>query len=594
MKTSFLHHAVVVVSLLMLLAWQRIPLLHEQSMNIDESQYQAVASFLVTTGESTFNHTYFPAFQVFIYRWLAEFFGVYNVESVRVFFLLIAWLHSALVYHLALRIMPTVYAAGAAVLSIILAWWYEGLTANCEWPSSTAILLSFSFYVASRQHANGKSVSRWWLLASGAAAAWSFAFKYQASFLLVAIPISIISQSIAERSLRTAKSALVWYILGGILGTCVTVLPVLIFGDVAHYLGQFSDFFYDYAVSNAAESTRQLNGSLWAFLWIIADSFFLCRPGGTLHLLAFLTCIFILARSGISIFLGNADVRQSEQSHTEELLLGWYILAAMACVQLGWRWFAHYFLFVEPAFAMGALWGLRQCFLKLPRSQSRIWWFVSFAPVATIIIEYARSLAISESSEKTAMVVLFVSAYSLAGILALAIWKWTPNAQWAFFAPSLLLYVCAFGRIAIDPLTKEPQFNRLSQGISDIAGYMMARHAPGDRLFVWGWRPEIYTACKLPAASRFGSCAYIVRDFSVDSKTDIRAIPNQFLLDDLGSTEPRWIVNADRITHSLAEDANIYAVFKYKELESLLQSKYVEAESIGGCTIYVRKSELVQ
>ncbi len=123
-----------------------------------------------------------------------------------------------------------------------------------------------------------------------------------------------------------------------------------------------------------------------------------------------------------------------------------------------------------------------------------------------------------------------------------------------------------------------------------LTKYFEREKRPGDRLFVWGWAPEIYSLTRLEAASHITFCQYVAND--------LKGVPNRpvlneewagVLMNELETTRPRFIVDASRVSWFETERW-IYELRNYPdfELNALLQRDYRQVARVDDCPIWER------
>lgn len=117
------------------------------------------------------------------------------------------------------------------------------------------------------------------------------------------------------------------------------------------------------------------------------------------------------------------------------------------------------------------------------------------------------------------------------------------------------------------------------------AALVRERAQPGDTLFVWGYRPELYVYTRLPAASRFLECQPLTGVFAdrhlFDTHVSVPATAQRNRRE-LPAAQPAWIVDGlTPINPALAMD-------RYPELRSWLAAYGLEA-STPSARIYRRR-----
>ena len=130
-------------------------------------------------------------------------------------------------------------------------------------------------------------------------------------------------------------------------------------------------------------------------------------------------------------------------------------------------------------------------------------------------------------------------------------------------------------------------------GFPRLVAALGERAAPGDRLFVWGWLPELYTLSRLEAASRFGIAQFVVRDFgSAPFEPQIDSRYGDQLMRDLRDRHPQFIADAWRRSWTMqgSEDPWPYDLRLYPDFELLtfLRDDYLKVGTFDGCDLYAR------
>src|SRR5262249_19676936 len=121
---------------------------------------------------------------------------------------------------------------------------------------------------------------------------------------------------------------------------------------------------------------------------------------------------------------------------------------------------------------------------------------------------------------------------------------------------------------------------------------------PGDTLFVWGWKPEIYAISQALPATSFVTCNSIARDFTRGTalaNIDREALGE--LMRRLTDHPPSIIVNAASASHSMRNIGILepekrllspYSLEYYPEFRDFLRKHYHPFASLGGYRFYRR------
>jgi hypothetical protein len=130
-------------------------------------------------------------------------------------------------------------------------------------------------------------------------------------------------------------------------------------------------------------------------------------------------------------------------------------------------------------------------------------------------------------------------------------------------------------------------FSQLPRLVQEIR----ARHAPGDRLFVWGWAPGIYSLTRMQAASEITLPNIVVNDYSrIPGSPRIEPRYAAILMRDLRERTPRFIVDAAAVSVTLADGPpRLYRLALYPdfELNHLLRDRYELVGRFDGCKLYL-------
>jgi len=275
------------------------------------------------------------------------------------------------------------------------------------------------------------------------------------------------------------------------------------------------------------------------------------------------------------------------------LLFVFYLMAAIAAVRMGNLFFEHYYLYMLPAVA--ALFGLAvQLFLGRSRG-SRAIGVLGLIFVALLVGSRLASLRIvglktlAANWEQFA----FPLIYLLVGAALLGFIAWRP---WRNIPAAVVLLLCLeTGGLMLEAqeLKRPASLPYHRDGFADLARRIDLQAAPGDRLFVWGWLPEIYSLTRLEAASHFAITQYVVNDYQ--SSPGEPALDSYFadqLMRDLEEREPRFIVDAWRRSWTMAGDADprIYRLELYPEfgLGAYIERHYEHVGRFNNCELYVR------
>jgi hypothetical protein len=143
------------------------------------------------------------------------------------------------------------------------------------------------------------------------------------------------------------------------------------------------------------------------------------------------------------------------------------------------------------------------------------------------------------------------------------------------------------------PAPRSLPFHR--HGFDRLAAEIEARRRPGDRLFVWGWAPEIYSLTRMEAASHFSICQYIVNDYEArPAAPRLDPYLADLLMRDLERRRPRFVVDAARRSWTMSAGGVpwLYRLDLYPDfaLRTYLARGYRRVGTFDGCDLYLRKA----
>ncbi|MFL6519566.1 MAG: hypothetical protein ACJ8NS_05040 [Chthoniobacterales bacterium] len=113
----------------------------------------------------------------------------------------------------------------------------------------------------------------------------------------------------------------------------------------------------------------------------------------------------------------------------------------------------------------------------------------------------------------------------------------------------------------------------------------ISRHArPGDRMAVWGWRPDFYVQTKtIMATSDPGILPLMVW-------SRYREYFRKRFISDLQAHSPRVIVDAVRPGELLFTDRATQGIESFPQLESFVRAHYTQAEEVAGLRVFEQKN----
>lgn len=559
-----------------LLRW---PWLDAIAFNPDESEYASVAAFVLAQDGSpcTFPNSDL-VFTIGIYKALAAVFGPFCVTPLRVLVLLISLALAALVYLLVRRHANWYFGFAAGLLFLLYNISFEGLSANREWFSILPLFVAV--FLCDRLK---PGASRWQdlrLLAAGALSGVGIWFKEQALFPALAIPLWLLAGALAERDWRGAARRIAVYVAGGLLAGLVYLIPFLATGTLAEHLMLKLTIGRQYA-SDAPPAADSWYRALYYY-------YFSRGPHSEILGIVYAVAVFVLARMAWQVVRPGATGLILDRPIAR--LVALQLVLAMYTVQVGQRFYHHYYLFMMPAAAVlfGLGLGALQRDVPLPGGKgeqrhslaSALRW--ALPPLVALLL--LRQLAWIDVWLGFTIVPVVIAAVTVFCLAA----SWQDERLRTLVlgaAPSASCVPLLLGLLPVLPpyYPTERQFTEIAAEIRRVAG-------PEDRLFVWGWQPIIYASTRLEPATRFCTCRVIALDFTAAAELQgIHDFALAELVRDLERAPPRFIVDASGATVSMKPYANLYALERFAEFEKFLQTHYSAIATKDKCVLYERR-----
>ncbi len=561
--SSTLRHALCILLLALFCLIVRVPSLDRIALNPDESQYEATASYLLATGASPYSYPYGTVTTFALYKTMAAIFGPYCMFEVRVLVMLIVLAMAVMLYSLVSRAASCWCGLLSGLVFLHYNLFFEGLSANREWFSGFLILASLLLFAL----AEGRR--RWLLCTAGLVAGCALWFKLQAAYLLLPVPLVMAWRGATGGRYGAALGRITAYCAGVASAIVLHLLPFLFAGTLPKYLESLSTRLDIYVLGNEA-ATGELHVSSPAMLfWDVPQRSVLIAAysGAALLTVAALT---LGRRRGLPF----AD-------HPIAPLFVLYLLAALMAVRMGGLFFDHYYLFLVPPVA-GLLGLTAHFFTVIDRGAvlGRI------AGAALIVLLLAHWLTVLRSGPVALSYVII--SVALLGVIA-----WRPSRLIPAVVVAMLWMESAALILQSQPLKRPDSLPFHSRGYAELVDRIDTLREDGDRLFVWGWAPEIYSLTRLEAASHFSICQYVVNDYSVAAvEPTLDPFFAGMVMSDLESRRPRFIVDAWRRSWTMngSNDPRLYNLELYPEFElrEFLESRYRRAGSFDGCDLYVR------
>jgi len=562
----------------------RIPALDVVVLNPDESQYAATASYLAEEGISAFALPHIGGAGVFVYRLAAEAFGPYAVLPVRVLVMLICLVVSVLLYCVVRAVAGPWGGLASGLVFVHYNLAFEGLSANREW-FVLLFLMSGALLYALSLGREGRRAT-WLSFGAGLANGVALAFKLQALYISGAILVLLAWRMLVDRRLRPTGQLFLAHAAGLGLGVSLYLTAFLLAGSLDEYLPLLLAGWRDYVrVEDGAfplNALRRLD-EVWFSFYERLPHRLLTLPGYALGLLA--------AAAMVLPFLGGRRRIPPPLVHPTVLLFTLYLGGAMLSVQMGRRYFEHYYLFL--LLPLAALVGHAVGLLMRPR-------VVAAAGLGIVIVGWLLiELGLAVAGPRA-------TALSAAGIVAHVVFYLALAVMVTIFAvirpfptaPRVLggLVWLQIAVIVVLAQASQPPPNMpyRSQGFARLVQRIDDLSRPEDRLFVCGWAPEVYALTRRVPATQFAITEYVVGDFQAHPIPP-RIDPHyaDLLMGDLERNRPALIADcAERsLTMARGGDPSRYRLSNYPDFAfvELLERDYKRVDRLDGCDLYVRQ-----
>jgi 4-amino-4-deoxy-L-arabinose transferase-like glycosyltransferase len=554
------------------------PALHAISLNPDESQYEATASYLVATDTSAFLPNGAPGtFGLFkIATWL---FGAYPIFEMRLLVHLIAFAIAWMLYR-AVSSATTRFAgllSGLVYLHLLIR--FEGLAVNREWFASFFTMAGLALFLKltakqSRHYSVGFALS-------GLLCGLALWFKLQVSFMVFIAPLTMLLDLWQSRSWTQCRRRLLPFALGGIGAGLLYLIPFAIQGT----LGQFLDFVFSDVAVFVEGNEQAIQQQAGAVSGLYLDRFFHDLPYRPLFLIAYIFAAGVALRR----LIGRTDESDATR---KALLFSGYLLLGMVSVKLGNRFFSHYYQLMLPAVA--ALVGLSASFFwKLNDRRRPIWWVVAVLSSALLLIDrfftlQREPLWYGKTRWPEAG---FTIAFVVLGGVVLLYWLRRPrrHAGRALVALLVVQTIVMIAAIQWMPPPGKVAFKRFA--FNELTPFLKSRATDGDSLFVWGWAPEIYSLSRIEAASHITFCQYVANDLKgVPDRPQLNQEWAGLMMRELRESQPRFIVDAARRSWFETEtDIYTRSNFEPFELNQMLDERYVLITTLDECDVWERR-----
>jgi len=411
------------------------------------------------------------------------------------------------------------------------------------------------------------------LLTSGALCGAALWFKLHAG-LLVLPPAALCLWLAWVGEDRMAKlRALGLYTLGGVLITLIGLVPFALIGSLDSYLRSIVIDLFGYA--GAVEPHG-------ADPWSFGGRFFLGIPGRPLLLAAYGFAGLVLWAMAYRLFR-RREVPLSPLGGSLAALFVLYLGAAIVTITIGDRFFGHYYLFLVPPVAV--LFGLATRLLTTTAARSRL--ALASAAVYLALLVLDRALGWPHVIHPGTM------AYLVVLVLLLLYGLSRPAVRLSTAVAGILALEIIFLGAHAMTLTAPRSAPYPGKDFKILTQEILERSQPTDRLFVWGWAPEVYSLTRLTPASQFVISMYLVNDtrpepvtFAIDPGYEGQ------LMDELRAVEPRFIVDASSRSWTMVAsgDPSLYTLRRYPDfaLNGYLASHYRRVGRFDGSVLYER------
>lgn len=564
-----------------------IPSLDAVSLNPDESQYEATASYLVAHGHSAFLPDGAPGIFL-LFKAMTWITGAYPMFGMRVLVQLAALAIALLLYRDIGRATHRLCGLLSGMLFLHLVTRFGGFVVNREWFASLFTVAGLSLYLATGARDGRRR--RLLLALAGFLCGMALWFKLQVSFIVFVVPVAMLLDAFGRRTIRGLEKTLPAFALGGIVAGVVYLVPYALQGTLSQFLGfVFSDV--GIFVQGNEQAIRSATGDV---ITLYLDRYYYGLPYRPLFFVAY---VFAGA-----VLIANLTRREETGTRSSDwlrrrsvTLFAVYLPPAMIAIQLGNRFFDHYYQLMLPAVAACtglAVYGFAQCLRDRPA------WRV-VAIVVTTLFLLDRFVALQREPLWFGEVhwpnAVLVGVLAVGCLAVAAFWLQRPIRR-AGAALAGLLVVQTGVLVGAEQLAPAPVSMHHNQyKFIELTAFLNQRAEPGDRLFVWGWAPEVYSLARLEAASHITFCQFVANDLKgVPDRPRLNEEWADLLMRELRETRPRFIVDA--ATRSWFEtERTIYDLDNFPEFElnALLRESYREVARVDDCPVWERVHELV-
>jgi hypothetical protein len=263
-----------------------------------------------------------------------------------------------------------------------------------------------------------------------------------------------------------------------------------------------------------------------------------------------------------------------------------YLGASVVTITIGDRFFGHYYLFLVPPVAV--LFGLATRLLTISASRSRL----AAASAAVYLVLLVLDRVFSWPDVVQAGTVVYLVGLALLVLYGMS----RPSVRGAAAVGGILALEIVFLGVHTRTLMTPPSAPYRGHDFRAVTREISERSEPTDRLFVWGWAPEVYSLTRLTPASQFVISMYLVNDTRPQSTTSaIDPGYEKLLLDELDAVEPRFIVDASSHSWTMVASGDpwLYTLERYPDfaLNRYLARHYRTVGRFDESVLYERRSQ---
>ncbi len=544
----------------------RAPFLNVLLHGRDEAEYQATAAYLVANHLSAFslpNMGYtFGAYQL-----AAGVAGPYQMWPIRLATSLIVLAIALIIYRWSAEATSRPIGLAAAAYFSVFNMWLEGFASNREWPAVLPLVAGGYLFFRSRAAAQ-----RWdprLVFAAGFVTALGLFFKEQVAYITLAIPLWLLLAAVGDRRLQPWLKIALLYALGGVTAGLVYIVPYALYGSLVEHLRAELQFGSSYAFTAPPAD------------WLPASTnpvnlYFLFLPMQLFLAIAYLGAGWEIVAYLRKLVSGPvATTRQPAASLG--LLPVCYALTAAAAVAMGGRFFENYYLLWIPFMGLLFAQGLARL-AYYPASR------VAGVCLTVVLLLGLKELAALGTSPRAWLILALV-------IAAGAVFVWRKRQAWPIvrvlqvtLAGLLLaIYIESFEGSLRLAASNVHVASTTSPSVSTRAYFAEQNYQPGDRLFVWGWLPELYCVTQLEPANRVVVCNGLAQQFFASG--EVRGETSEALLAVLRSRPPRYLVAAasDRVP---VGHVGLYGLESFPGLATYVREHYQRAARLSECDVY--------